>query len=194
MTLTALAPSRRYLESERLLLTPFQTCNIRTHYRWNNDKELNQLDSEGTFAPETFGAFARRFEAMALHPSPTAHDYEVHLRSGKLIGVAHIAGLDASHHRASLGVTLGDRSAWGKGYGREVVELLIRHAFEILGVHRLTAVAYGPNPRWEALLTAMGFQQEGRLRDYLYREGTYWDKTHYALLATEYGCGYALAA
>lgn len=194
MPLTTLAQHRRVLESHRLVLTPFQQQHVRTHYRWNNDPELNQLDSEHTFAKESFGSFARRFEAMILDPAPDAQDYEIHLRSGKLIGVAYFADLDPTHRRGTMGVTLGDRSEWGKGYGREVVQTLTQHGFGALGLHRITSHAFGFNAAWHALLQSVGFREEGCLRDYLYRDGQYWSKTQYALLEHEYRVPYALAA
>lgn len=194
MTLATLARHQCVLESSRLVLTPLQVKHVRTHYRWNNDEELNQLDSEQAFEPESFGSFARRFEAMILYPDSCARDYEIHLRSGKLIGVAYLADLDTSHRRCMLGVTLGDRSEWGKGYGREVVQTLLQHSFETLGLHRVTSHAFGFNAAWHGLLQSMGFRQEGCLRDYLYRDGQYWNKAQYALLDHEFSMPYALAA
>jgi RimJ/RimL family protein N-acetyltransferase len=44
---------------------------------------------------------------------------------------------------ARTGLILGDRSAWGKGYGSEVVQLRALYAFRELGVERLEADSPG---------------------------------------------------
>lgn len=174
------------LQGDRVRFTPLQFENIYKHFRWNNDPELNRLDSEVPYEEETFGAFKKRFEQMCFHPVPTNRDFEVHAEDETLIGVAYVAGISPHNQHGLVGVTIGDRSYWGRGYGRESLELLLRYCFDELELHRVSAETFEYNGAWRNLVEEVGFRKEGTARDYLYRDGTYWDKENYALLEREY--------
>jgi RimJ/RimL family protein N-acetyltransferase len=138
---------------------------------------------------------------MAPNNPGRGFDFEIHLRPdptaghpGKLIGIGYLADIDAANRHARIGITLGDRTEWGKGYGREVMDLLLRFGYDHLDLHRIDASAFAYNTPWKRLLDAAGFREEGCLRDYLHRDGRYWDKTTYALLAPEHYARKTLAA
>lgn len=174
-----------------VILTPLRLDNVHTHFRWNNDLELNQLDSEVPFRRESFGMFLRRFERLACRPTPDAVDFEIHTHDGALIGVAYADQLGAGCRRARVSVTIAERAYRGRGLGRASLNLLLHYLFTRRGVHRVMAEAFGFNQAWRHLLATSGFRQEGCLRDYLYRDGTYWDKTIYALFDTAYAAALA---
>jgi len=175
-----------HLESDRVQFTPLQLDNIYKHFRWNNDPELNRLDSEVPYEEETFGEFKKRFEQMCFNPAPMNQDFEIHTEDGTLIGVAFVAGISEHNQHGLVGVTIGDRSYWGQGYGRESLELLLRYCFNELELHRVSAETFEYNEAWRRLVEETGFQKEGTAREYLYRDGEYWDKENYALLEREY--------
>lgn len=174
------------LQGPRLILSDLNYANLYTHYDWNNDPELNRLDSERPFQPEALGEFKARFERMVFHPSETAVDFEVHHVEHGLVGVAYFEAIDAAHRHARFGVTIGARALWGQGLGREAVELLLAYGFGTLGLHRVTADAFAFNGAWKRVLHRCGFRQEGCLREFIYRDGRYWDKEQFGLLQTEY--------
>ncbi|NBC16483.1 MAG: GNAT family N-acetyltransferase [Bacteroidetes bacterium] len=172
--------------SSRIVLTPLQMEHVYTHFRWNNDPELNRLDCEAPFQEESLRTFLRRFEQMVHAPRPDACDLEIHTREGHLIGIAYLDRVRLAHGHCRLGMTIGERDYWGQGYGRETMALLLHHAFVNLGLHRVWTEAFAFNIAWKRLLDGWGFTREGCLRDYLFRDGRYWDKDTYGLLDTEY--------
>jgi len=172
-------------EGRRIRLARLALRHIRKHYAWNNDPVLNHFDSEAPFEPESYLSFARRFESILLGRGNTLY-FEVQLLDGTPIGVAHLSQLSATHHHASMGVTIGERELWGQGYGREALELILAHAFGELGIHRVSARSFAYNAAWKQLLTTSGFVVEGRQRDYLFRDGRYWDREAFSMLAAEY--------
>ena len=174
------------MELGRVRFTPLQMENIYTHFRWNNDPELNRLDSEIPYEEETFGEFKKRFEQMCYNPSPKHYDFEIHTEDGDLIGVAYVARISEHNEHGLLGITIGDRDYWGKGYGRESMRLILEFCFQTLALHRISAETFEYNTAWRDLVEGMGFVKEGTAREYLYREGRYWDKMNYSLLEHEY--------
>jgi len=175
------------MEEGRVRFTPLQMENIHTHFHWNNDPELNRLDSEMPYQEESFGDFKERFEQLCQDPSPAHRDFEIYdVVEGELIGVAYVTHISEYHHHALAGITIGEREYWGQGYGKESFGLLLRYCFQDLGLHRVTAEAFEYNDMWRDLIRRMGFQKEGTAREYLFRDGQYWDKILYALLEQEY--------
>lgn len=173
------------IEGDRVRFTPLQLENIYQHFRWNNDPELNRLDSEVPYEEETFSEFKRRFERMR-EESSSSRDFEIHQKDGPLIGVAFVTDLSPHNRHGNVGITIGDRDYWGKGYGRESLELLLEYCFEELDLHRVGAEIFEYNEAWRRLVQAAGFQKEGTAREYLYRDEQFWNKESYSLLAREY--------
>lgn len=174
------------MELGRVRYTPLQMENIYTHFRWNNDPELNRLDSEIPYEEETFGEFKKRFEKLCYNPSAFHFDFEIHTQDGDLIGVAYVARISEHNQHGLIGITIGDRDYWGKGYGRESMRLILRFCFQELDLHRVSAETFEYNTAWRDLVEGMGFVKEGTAREYLYREGRFWDKMNYSLLDSEY--------
>ena len=185
MNTTAPARDALPLQRGRVRFTPLQMDNIYTHFRWNNAPELNRLDSEIPYEKETFGQFKKRFEQMVQNPSGTHRDFEIHA-DGQLIGIAYVARISEHNHHGLIGITIGDRDYWGRGYGRESMAVILEYCFEHLDLHRVSAETFEYNTAWRDLVEGMGFTREGTARDYLYREGKYFDKVSYALLEDEH--------
>lgn len=175
------------LQADRVALTPLHMENIHTHFRWNNDPELNRLDSEVPYEEESFGEFKGRFEQMCDNPSPSHRNFEIHASDDeRLIGVAFATDISAHNRHARVGVTIGNRDYWGEGYGRASLELLLSYCFETLDLHRVSAEIFEYHTAWRDLVEGMGFRKEGTVREHLCRDGQYWDKEIYGLLAPEY--------
>lgn len=174
------------LERGRIRFTPLQMENMYTHFRWNNDPELNRLDSEIPYEEESLSEFKKRFEQMCFAPPPSHRDFEIHADDGTLIGVAYIAHISPHHRHALIGITIGDRDYWGEGFGRESIRLLLDYCFEEVNLHRVSAETFEYNTAWRELVEGIGFTKEGTAREYLFRDGRFWDKHNYALLEDEY--------
>jgi RimJ/RimL family protein N-acetyltransferase len=174
------------IEGEHVRFTPLKIENIYQHFEWNNDPELNRFDSDVPFSEETLGDFKARFEQMVFDPLPGSRDFEIHLNEGKLIGVAYIAAISESNRHCKIGVTIGDRSCWRKGYGVESLRLLLDYCFNDMQMHRVTAETFEYNTAWRNLVEDMGFSHEGTEREYLFRDGQFWDNEIYGLLEQEY--------
>ncbi len=174
------------LEGEKVRFEPLQLVNIHQHFKWNNDPELNRLDSELPYSKESFGEFKKRFERMIYHPSFNSQDFEIYAEDDVLIGIAYIANLSDHNKHCSVSITIGNRDYWGKGYGRDALRLVLRYCFDTLEMHRVDTELFSFNDAWKRLVLWAGFHQDGVMRDYLFRDGQYWDKEVYAMLEPEY--------
>lgn len=74
----------------------------------------------------------------------------------------------------------------GEGYVTEAAALLVDHAFEEVGLHRVFAWTVGDNAASQAVLRRLGFSHEGTYREHVYARGEYRDTEHYGLLESEW--------
>lgn len=79
------------------------------------------------------------------------------------LGVTGISELGHRDRRAVVGTWLG-RAHWGSGANAQSKALIAHLAFNVLGIERLGAYADLDNPRSQAALRRLGFEQEGVLR------------------------------
>ncbi len=103
-----------------------------------------------------------------------------------LIGTTGLHRIDARDRKAIYGIVIGDKSAWGKGYGTEVTGLMLEYAFLTLNMNRVALEVIEFNERGIRCYEKVGFSREGVLRHDAYREGRYWDTIVMGILRTEW--------
>jgi len=84
---------------------------------------------------------------------------------GRCIGNARLTIQNEQTQHARYAVGLFDTTAWNRGYGTEATRLVLRHAFDRLGLHRVDLIVLEYNHRAIACYRRCGFVQEGVLRD-----------------------------
>lgn len=111
-----------------------------------------------------------------LAASPAGHTRLVALIDGKVIGLAglHPEANRRRAHAASIGMAVHDAFA-GRGAGRALMAALVDQADRWLGYRRLELTVFSDNDRAIALYEKFGFEREGVLRGYGFRDGAYVD-------------------
>ena len=104
---------------------------------------------------------------------------------GKLIGFCGLNYRDPFAHTAELGITIGDKAYWGRGYGREAVGLLVDYGFTKLNLRRVYLRVHGRNERAIRAYRACGFIEEGRLRQHVWSDGAYDDLLYMGVLSQD---------
>ncbi len=101
--------------------------------------------------------------------------------TGRTVGIISLMDMDHEHHCAELGYWLGE-PYWGQGLATEAVSLVLRFAFDMLELHRVTANVFSENSASSRVLEKNGFQKEGVRRKARYRFGEWYDEVLYGLL------------
>lgn len=94
-------------------------------------------------------------------------------------GIGLEFGEDVHRFTAELGYWLGE-PFWGRGIMTDAVRLFTAWAFEYLAVHRIHAAVFDGNDASVRVLEKAGFQQEGRLRASVFKNGRILDQLLYA--------------
>ena len=173
-----------HIDGERVVLRRHARDNLREFMRWYQDAEVSRLTryQDGPMRPEEI----ERFITMrALGPDSLAMG--IHVRaSNRLIGSCAFSQLDGDNGSALFHITIGERDAWGQGYGSEATRLMVDHAFGSLGLHRVALAVFAFNERAIRSYTGVGFVTEGRAREAIWRDGRWWDELHMSLLEPDW--------
>ena len=85
-----------------------------------------------------------------------------------------------------LSIILGEKDAWGQGYGTEAIHLLLDYAFGYLNFHPVAIGVVGFNRRALGFYEKVGFRREGIQRDGYYQDHQYADFVMMSILEDEY--------
>ncbi len=108
------------------------------------------------------------------------------LEEDRTIGLIGLDGIRWTHGDAWVGIGLGEREYWGKGYGTDAMRILLRYAFEELNLHRLSLSVFEYNPRAIRSYEKVGFVIEGSARQFLNRDGQRYDMIFMGILREEW--------
>jgi RimJ/RimL family protein N-acetyltransferase len=152
--------------------------------RWYQDREVARL-TRYQARPMNSAEVQRFFEQRMLAPDALAYSI-AELPDWRLVGFTTFSALDGDNGSVMFHITIGERDAWGRGLGTEVTELMLGHAFERLGLHRVGLSVFSYNLRAIKAYQKAGFKIEGRLREAIQRDGRYWDEIQMGALAGEW--------
>jgi len=104
----------------------------------------------------------------------------------KLIGSISIHNIDHLNRNAFIGIFIGEKEYKGKGYGTEAVRLILEYGFKTLNLHNIMLTVHSDNQAAINCYIKAGFREEGRLREWVYKDGQYIDKLYMGILAHEF--------
>ena len=171
------------LKGQRVLLRPMQREDIAREHAFNQDVELYGLDCD-------YPRVSPLDNAEAFYESRTKFGDDIAPfaieADGQYIGYCTLMDLHNRHKSFELGIMIGDRAYWNRGYGREVIKLLLHYGFHYLGARRIALTTHAKNERAIRCYRACGFVEEGRPRQVLWIEGEYVDLVNMSILRDEW--------
>jgi RimJ/RimL family protein N-acetyltransferase len=108
------------------------------------------------------------------------------LTDDRVIGEIGLMEMNWNHREAFVGIAIGDQDYWGKGYGTDAMQVLLRYAFTELNLERISLDVFEYNPRAIHSYEKAGFRQEGRKRQYVERDGQRYDLIYMGILRSEW--------
>jgi RimJ/RimL family protein N-acetyltransferase len=155
--------------------------------RWGRDSEYWRLLAGDPNRLFSIKSSQRWFDEMV--EKETGNDVTFYIRiltDDRMIGFVGLDGIDYVHGNAWVGIGIGERDCWGKGYGTDAMRIILRYAFTELNLHRVTLGVFEYNPRAYRSYIKAGFKEEGRMRGDLRRDGQRWDGILMGILRSEW--------
>jgi RimJ/RimL family protein N-acetyltransferase len=155
--------------------------------RWGGDSEyLRLLDAEPTnrYSLKKMTEWIQKEQEK--YP-PSFYSFAIRTLEGdRLVGFTGLDGDAYPNGDAFVGIGIGEREFWGKGYGTDALEVILRYAFQELNLRRVSLDTFEYNPRAIRCYEKVGFVHEGRARKFLLREGRRWDMLFMGILREEW--------
>jgi ribosomal-protein-alanine N-acetyltransferase len=105
---------------------------------------------------------------------------------GRAIGTVRLHSHSEADRHARLSIGIFDAGCWGRGYGTAAIRLVLRHAFESMGLHRVDLRVLEYNERAIAAYTKCGFRREGVERESALVAGEWHSDVMMGILEHEY--------
>ena len=177
------------LQGERVALRPFREEDFDAWYHlMASDVEVS-LAGSGTWVPYTAEAARRRWQGMH-DASPNEQIYFAIEADGRWIGSTSLKHIDRRSQHAWLAIVLNGAQC-GQGYGRDALCALLRWAFVIENFHRISLETWATNERALRCYRAVGFVEEGRMREAVWTAGQHVDVVQMGVLRREWLKGHA---
>ena len=127
-----------------------------TDYSWRIDPELASLDATRPVTL-TFTEYLRYHRDDVRYPSPWSVRMAIDTLDGKHIGNCMYYDINTEKSQCELGIMIGDRDYWSKGYGTDVVKTAITHIFQTTELNRVYLHTLINNYRAQKSFTKAGF-------------------------------------
>jgi RimJ/RimL family protein N-acetyltransferase len=159
----------------------------KAEFQWQRDSEFHRLADSEPAQLTSEKKIKEWFEKQAEDGfQPERYSFHVRtLAEEKFIGFLGLS-VDLTHGEAWVGLGIGERDFWSKGYGSDMMKLCMQYVFDELGLARLSLGLHEYNPRALKSYEKCGFRLEGRTRKELLREGKRYDSLWMGILREEW--------
>ena len=180
-----LQPAPPFLVGERLVLRQLCESDAYGPYPgWFNDEEVCAGNSHHVYPYSQEDALAYVRQVSAARDSLVLAMVEA--ETGHHVGNISLQGIHPIYRSGELAIVIGEKAAWGRGYGREAAELIVGHGFAALNLNRIGCATFEDNQGMQALARSLGMREEGRRRQAAFKRGQHLDVIEYGILRHEW--------
>jgi RimJ/RimL family protein N-acetyltransferase len=180
--------------SPRIRFRGLERSDLPLLQEWVNEPAVRRGIS--LYLPMSMAREELWFDEMLKRP-PDEQPFAVDRKQGRswqLLGTCGLFDIDWISRKAEIGIMIGDKRQWNKGYGTEAMRLILKHGFETLNMHRLYLRVFADNPNAIRTYEKAGFVLDGRLRQAHFADGVYKDDLLMSVLRPEWDAAQVAAA
>jgi RimJ/RimL family protein N-acetyltransferase len=172
------------LEGKLVRLRAREPDDLERAYAWINDGEVtHQLTLR---YPLSRADEERRLREMPSNTFANGVNLAIESTGGVYLGNIELREMRHEDRKAELAIMIGEKEYWSQGYGVDAVLTLLRFAFHEMNLNRVWLTVHVSNGRAIACYAKCGFQEEGRLRYEVFRDGCYRDVLVMGILRREF--------
>ena len=160
------------LKSKRIILESLKESDLHILFKWMNDRDLRLFNSN--YYPVSEEQHKNWFENLQNKKDTFFFTIRL-LETNELIGTCQLHSLNWIYRSAELQIRIGEKQYQNKGFGSEVLKLLLNFAFNDVNLKRISLHVFSTNSRAIHFYEKNGFKKEGILRKAAYIDGSYID-------------------
>ena len=176
------------LDGKKVYLKEFTTNHLNSddYFRWLRDIDVINTIGRDDYLLNTSKDEIFSYVNSILNSKNNCFFAIYEKNSNKFIGTQKIGHINWKFGTADLGIMIGDKSCWQKGYASETITIAKNYAFDFLNLRKLTGGNASHNIAMSKIFINCGFSEEGRLRKQGRINGNYYDLILYGLLVEDY--------
>ena len=176
-------------EGHLVRLRAIEPSDAETLFRHRQDTEISRRDARIQW-PRSLATIRQRLENPGDGQSTDDIQLAITTLDNQLVGGIDVQSTDRRNGTFSIGIGLAERSAWGKGYAKEAMLLVLRAMFHERRYQKCNIGVYAFNVRALALYRRLGFQEEGCIRRNYFTNGEYHDEILLGMTREEFDTRY----
>ena len=146
----------------KVILREKRLSDARDDYTWETDYELAHLDA-APIVVSTFSQYLADYTEELRYPTPNSHRFGIDTLDGKHIGNCSYYNVSKFKGEAELGIMIGNRDYWDKGYGTDAITTLVNHVFSQTKLNRIYLKTLDINHRAQKCFPKCGFVPCGHM-------------------------------
>ncbi|WP_404452121.1 GNAT family N-acetyltransferase [Virgibacillus necropolis] len=176
----------------KIELRPVSLEDFKRTYEWRNDEETAKMEAgPGLFRHShvSLEQIEDSYEkAIKKLDKREEGEFSIYTQgeNSKHIGLIGYRELNIVSRRCTVGIGIGDKECWDKGYGSDAMKALIHYLFQTMNLNRVQLDTWSGNVRAIRSYEKCGFIVEGRMRNDAYIDGKYYDTVVMGLLKEEF--------
>lgn len=170
----------------QIRIRPIEKSDLPSFVKWLSDPDV--LENLGIHNPLSMAREEKWFEQVLEGPEDE-HPYAIEIAEGgkwRMIGNMALFRINTHDRNAEIGIAIGEKSYWDKGYGCEAMKLMVKRGFNDLGLNRIELRVFETNPRGIRCYEKAGFIHEGRLRQAAWKHGRFVDVLIMSILHSDW--------
>lgn len=152
--------------------------------KWVNDREVTKYLA--AFLYPVSQEEEEKFLERAMSRNDTEKNLVMETKERVYIGQISLHKIDWKNSNAELGIVIGNKEYWGKGYGTEAIKILLHHAFNQMNLYKIYLQVFEFNQRGIRCYEKCGFKKEGKLRKNYFYKAKYYDVILMGILKDEF--------
>lgn len=150
-------------------------------FKWMSDPDVNKFTTRKSISLKEEEEWINN-----LPKRKSDKVFSIDTSEGKHIGNTGLHQIKKEDRNAVLGVFIGNKNYWNKGYGKDVITTLLNYGFNKLKLHRVDLSVYDYNKRAINLYKKLGFKTEGIKRDHIFYKGKFHSEIQIGILEKEW--------
>lgn len=150
------------LEGERIFLKPISVEYAENYLKWVSDPEVTKF-MIGLNPPKTLQGEIDWIDGILKNPNEEVWSIFIK-ENDKLIGNVGFHDLDNHEKNLRMGIVIGEKDEWGKGYGTEVFKVATKYLKEVKGAQTINLTCHINNFGAQKVYKNSGFKVKNKIQ------------------------------
>jgi len=173
------------MEGKKVRIRGLERTDIDELMKWVNDPEVTKTLDHFIY-PMSRGEEEKWLEDRITKPDDKTKGFVIETKEGVYLGGIGLHNIDWRNRCAEVGIVIGKKEHWNRGYGTDAMMTILDLAFNRMNLHRVYLRVYEINQAAIKSYEKCSFKKEGVQREAFFVDGKYVDVVFMGILEEEF--------